>query len=131
MWECYNCSFQNVDAAPVCVKCRARKPLPGEVPQRRSYHASEQASQERLADQVMEKIIPSPPTYKQIYEKWGESTATPQALREELAVLDHHVYAVRDALKTLINIIKNPQVRGRDELIHNAVSTLINWDPEK
>jgi hypothetical protein len=131
MWECYNCSFQNVDAAPVCVKCRARKPLPGETPQRRSYHASEQASQERLADEVMEKIIPSPPSYKQIFEKWGEAGVSAAAMREELAALDYRVYATRDALKMLINVIKNPQVRGRDELIQNAVMKLINWDPEK
>jgi len=35
MWECWNCGFQNVDASPVCSKCRARKPNEGEDPKGR------------------------------------------------------------------------------------------------
>lgn len=130
MWECYHCGFQNVDAAPVCVKCRARKPLPGETPQRRSYHASEQASQERLADQLMGQLIPPPATLKQIAEKWEEAAANKDALREELVRLDYRTHMIREALKLMLSIVKNPQVRGRDEILQNIASSLINWEPQ-
>ena len=52
MWECWNCGFQNVDAAPVCAKCRARKPNEGEDPKGRSFHSMQQAAKERVADEV-------------------------------------------------------------------------------
>lgn len=131
MWECYHCGFQNVDAQPVCIKCRARKPLPGEVPQRRSYHASEMASQERFADLLMAQSFPAPPPFRQVLDRWLETCATPAALPEELALLENRQHALRETLRLLIDVTKNPQSRGKDEKILLALTTLINWDEQK
>lgn len=128
MWECYHCGFQNVDAQPVCIKCRARKPLPGEVIQKRSYHASEQASQERFADEVMALTIPAAPPFKQLLEKWHDTLSAPATLPEELAGLERRQYALREAMRLLIDVIKNPQTRGKDEKILLALTSLVKWD---
>jgi len=130
MWECYHCGFQNVDAAPVCVKCRARKPAPGEVPQRRSYHFAEMASRERYADKVMAQGIPAPPSFEEIREKWAEAAAKPEDLIQELALLEQRVFALREALRLLADIVKNPQARGNDDKLGGVVNTLIHWDEE-
>lgn len=128
MWECYHCGFQNVDAQPVCIKCRARKPLPGEVIEKRSYHASEMASQERFADEVMALTVPAPPPFKQILERWYETFSTPGAVPEEMALIERRQYALRETLRLLIDVIKNPQTRGKEEKILLALTTLVKWD---
>lgn len=130
MWECYHCGFQNVDAQPVCIKCRARKPLPGEVIQKRSYHASEVASQERFADEVMALTVPAAPAFKHILDKWHETMASAPAVPIELAVLERRQYALRETLRLLIDVIKNPQTRGKEEKILLALTTLVKWDEE-
>jgi hypothetical protein len=130
MWECYHCGFQNVDAQPVCIKCRARKPLPGEVIQKRSFHASEVASQERFADEVMALTVPAPPAFKTILDKWHETLANPATIPAELALLERRQYSLRETLRLLIDVIKNPQTRGKEEKILLALTSLVKWDEE-
>ena len=128
MWECYNCAFQNVDTAPVCARCRARKPAYGEKIQRRSYVAQEVASQERAAHQVMDSQIPSPPAARQVEEKWAEAAGSREELFAQLAELEARQYALREALRAVVMILKNPQSKGRVELLQSIVDGLINWD---
>jgi hypothetical protein len=130
MWECYHCGFQNVDAAPVCGKCRARKPLPGEKPKGRSFYAAEIAAQSRYADEVMAQTFPPVPAAKQLREKWQEAAANPVALHQELAKLDQRSYAVREAIRLLINVLRNPQARGVEEQLVNVINTLMDWERE-
>lgn len=128
MWECYNCAFQNVDTSPICARCRARKPAYGEKIQRRSYVAQEVASQERAADSVMDNQIPSPPTAQKIEEKWLDAANSNEELFIQLAEMEARQYALREALRSVVMILKNPQSKGRIELLHSIVDQLINWD---
>lgn len=130
MWECFNCSFQNVDAAPVCAKCRAPKPDPNQPRQGRSFYAAQMASQERLASEVMSLTLPPPPTQKQLAEKWGEAAASPPALSEELQLVERRQYALREAVKLLLQVVKNPQARGNDQQLQNVLQTLRDWEQE-
>jgi hypothetical protein len=128
MWECYNCAFQNVDTSPVCARCRARKPAYGEKIQRRSYHAQELASQERAADMVMDSQIPSPPPAAKVREKWAEAADNSEELFAQLEELEARQYALREALRAVVLVLKNPQSKGRVELLQSIVDGLINWD---
>jgi len=128
MWECYNCAFMNVDTAPVCARCRARKPAYGEKIQRRSYHAQETASKERAAHEVMDNMIPPPPPMHDLHEKWTELIGDNEEACKAFAELEMRQYNTRDALRTLISIIKNPQMKGRNELLQEMVQRLIDWD---
>jgi len=128
MWECYHCGFQNVDAAPVCGKCRARKPLPGEKPKGRSFYAAEIAAQSRYADEVLAQSFAIPPTAKQLQEKWQAALGKPEALQAELANIELREYALREAMRLLLNIMRNPQARGVEDLLVNVVQTLQEWE---
>jgi hypothetical protein len=128
MWECYNCDFRNVDAAPVCAKCRAPKPDPSMPRQGRSYMASQQAAQERVADQVLKQVIPPPPTEKQLREKWTEATGNREELIEELIMMEMRSYALREAINLLVNVVKAPQAKGNDIVLRTVIQTLIDWE---
>ena len=128
MWDCYNCAFQNVDTSPICSRCRARKPEHGEKIKRRSYEAQEEASQERAAGSVMDNLIPSPPSMPAIMEKWEECADSKVELLSQLAVVEHRQYALREAFRSLISVVKNPQNKGRMDVLQSTVQTLIDWD---
>lgn len=130
MWECFNCSFQNVDAAPVCAKCRAPKPDPNQPRQGRSYYAAQMASQERLASEVMSLTLPPPPTAKQLAEKWAEATANAESLAAEMQLVERRQFALREALKLLLQVVKNPQARGNEMQLQNVLTTLRDWEQE-
>ena len=130
MWECFHCGFQNVDAAPVCAKCRARKPLPGETPKGRSFYAAELAAQTRFADQVMATAFPVMPTPKQLQEKWHGALRNPVEFAEELARAEQRQYALRDAIRLLVSVMKNPQARGTEDVLANAMQMLLDWDKD-
>jgi hypothetical protein len=129
MWECFNCDFRNVDAAPVCAKCRTPKPEPGDKRMGRSFYASQVAAQERAADEAMAHTIPTAPTGKRVREKWAEAGASPQ-LTEQLALLERRQYAIREALRLLVNVARSPQARGNDALLSNVIQTLVDWEAE-
>src|SRR3954454_146874 len=103
MWECFNCVFQNVDAAPTCAKCRAPKPEEGAKRMGRSFYASQLAAQERVADEVMVNRIPTAPTAKKVREKWVEAQSKPSDLAEQLALVERRQYAIREAIRLLVN----------------------------
>jgi len=128
MWECYNCGFQNVDAAPVCAKCRARKPAPGEKRKGRSFHAMQEAAKERYADEVMAQAFPPIPSAKELRDKWQDAVAKPEELIEELAILERREYAIREAIRLVLQAAKNPQARGVEDILANAHLTLLNWE---
>jgi hypothetical protein len=128
MWECYNCTFQNVDAAPVCAKCRAPKPDPNAPRQGRTFYAAQTASQERLASEVMGMTLPPPPTALKLSEKWTAAAASPELLAEELGLLERREYALREAVRQLLQIVKNPQARGNDAQLNNVLAALRDWD---
>ena len=128
MWECYNCAFQNVDTAPICARCRARKPERGEKISRRSYVAQEEASKERAAHSVMDNLIPSPLPLSQIKDKWAECSGNEAELLAQLAVIEHRQFALREAFRSLISVVKNPQNKGRMDVLQSTVQTLIDWD---
>jgi hypothetical protein len=130
MWECYNCAFQNVDAAPICAKCRAPKPDPNQPRQGRTFYAAQIASQERLASEVMSAQWAPPPTQKKLMEKWADAAHSPAALAEEMALLERRDYALREAMKLLVQVVKNPQARGNDINLQNVLVTLQNWEQE-
>jgi len=129
MWECFNCDFQNVDAAPICAKCRAPKPEEGAKRMGRSFYASQLAAQEKVADQVMENRIPPAPTAKKVRDKWAEAQAAP-ALAEQLALVERREYALREAIRLLVNVVKNPQARNNDALLSNVIQALVDWEIE-
>jgi hypothetical protein len=130
MWECFNCDFQNVDAAPICAKCRAPKPEPGAKRMGRSFYASQQAAQEKVADQVMENRIPPAPTAKKVREKWTEAHGKAADMADQLALIERRQYATREAIRLLVNVVKNPQARNNDALLSNVIQTLVDWELE-
>lgn len=130
MWECFNCAFNNVDAAPICAKCRAPKPDPNQPRQGRSFYASQIASQERLASEVMSSAWPPPPTHKKLLEKWASACTSPAALAEQMALLERRDYALREALRLLLGVVKNPQARGNEVTLQNVLNTLASWENE-
>lgn len=129
MWECFNCDFQNVDAAPICAKCRAPKPEEGAKRQGRNFYASQVAARERAADEVMVNRIPPAPTAKKIRDKWIEAGASDK-LTEQLALVERRQYALREALRLLISVARTPQSKGNDALLSNALQTLVDWEAE-
>ena len=130
MWECYVCSFQNVDAAPVCAKCRARKPAPGEEPKGRNYGALTEAARMREADKMMEYKLPAAPSFSELKEKWEDITQNPSTIHIEMARLEHRQYAIRDGMQQLVSLIKNPHQRGADDLLKGVLRMLKTWDGE-
>ena len=130
MWECYVCSFQNVDAAPVCAKCRARKPAPGEEPRGRDYSAMTEAARSREAERVMEFTLPGAPSLAELKEKWRDITLNPAGIHNELAKLELRQYATRDAMQLLVSVLRNPNQRGVDDVLKNAIRLLKNWDED-
>ncbi len=130
MWECYNCAFQNVDTSPVCTRCRARKPAPGEKVRKQSYTNQTTASMERLADSVRESSIPPAPTLDELKDKWNDLGVDHTAIKEQTAILEARQYAIREAMKLLITIVKNPQAKGKEEKLANIVQILVDWDGE-
>jgi len=131
MWECYVCGFQNVDAAPVCVKCRARKPAPGEKPKGRSFHAMQETARAREADRMMQQQLAPAPAMHQLEASWREITVDPAEVPLELAKLDRRDYALRDAIRLLIDVTKNPQAAGRDEKLAMAINLLVDWEQDE
>jgi hypothetical protein len=129
MWECFNCDFQNVDAAPTCAKCRAPKPEPGAKRMGRSFYASQLAAQEKVADEVRAGAIPPAPTAKKVREKWAEAGSS-AALAEQLALLERRDYQLREAIRLLVNVVKNPQARNNDAALGNVIQTLVDWELE-
>jgi|WetSurMetagenome_2_1015567.scaffolds.fasta_scaffold818370_1 hypothetical protein len=130
MWECYVCSFQNVDAAPVCAKCRARKPAPGEEPRGRDYTAMTEAARSREAERMMEFQLPGAPALSELKDKWREITLNPAGIHNELAKLELRQYATRDALQLIVSVLRNPNQRGVDDLLKNAILLLKTWDED-
>ena len=128
MWECWNCGFQNVDAAPVCVKCRARKPKPGEKPQGRSYATMQLSAQERAVDQMMGERLPMPPQRSELEKKWNEIQANPQEIYEEMIALEQRTHALRESLRQLIQYVKSPDARGADEILAASYRALLEWE---
>lgn len=131
MWECYNCAFQNVDTSPVCSRCRARKPAPGEKMKGRNYHAQQESAKERAAEDLREQSIPTPPPVVETRKKWQEDVDDLKANWEELAKLEQRQHAMRESIKLLIGVIKNPQVRNKEDIIANAAQVLIDWDADE
>ncbi|GEM_PF-5490055 len=130
MWECWNCGFQNVDAAPVCAKCRARKPEEGEKPKGRSFHNMQQAAKERVADEVLSKTFPPVPDLDDLREQWQEIMASPGGVPAEMARLEMRQFRLRECVRQLLNHARNPQAKGSDELLINIYNRLLTWDEE-
>jgi len=128
MWECWNCGFQNVDASPVCSKCRARKPNEGEDPKGRSFHSMQQAAKERVADEVMANKFPLMPTMEKLREDWQEIAANPANIPAEMAKIEFRQYRIRESMRLLLNVVKNPQAKGIDEMMVNIYNMLLNWE---
>jgi hypothetical protein len=130
MWECFNCDFQNVDAAPTCAKCRAPKPEAGSKRMGRSFYASQLAAQEKVADEVRAGAIPPAPTAKKVRDKWTEAQGSATDMAEQLALMERRQYAIREAIRLLVNVVKNPQARNNDALLGNVIQTLVDWELE-
>lgn len=128
MWECWNCGFQNVEAAPVCAKCRARKPNEGEDPKGRSFHSMQQAAKERVADEVLAKKFPPMPDLVELKEDWQNIAANPGNIPTELAKLEFRQHKMRESLRMMLNVMKNPQAKGMDEMLINIYNMILNWD---
>ena len=131
MWECYNCAFQNVDTSPVCSRCRARKPAPGEKIKGRSYHAQQETARERAAEDLREQSIPAPSPVGVLRRKWQEDVSDLPANWLELAKLEQRCQALRESIKLLIGVIKNPQIRNKEDVIANAAQVLLDWDADE
>src|SRR5688500_16608547 len=130
MWECFNCDFQNVDAAPTCAKCRAPKPDEGAKRMGRSFYASQLAAQERVADEVLVNKIPPAPTAKKMRGKWTEAHGSANDMADQLALIERRQYALREAIRLLVNVVKSPQARNNDAVLNNVIQTLVDWEVE-
>lgn len=128
MWECWNCGFQNVDAAPVCAKCRARKPAEGESRKGRSFHSMQEAAKERVADEVLAKTFPPIPDLEDLREQWQDILANPSQIPQELSRIERRQLKLREGMRLLLNIVKSPQAKGVDEMMINVYNTLLFWD---
>lgn len=127
MWECWNCGFQNVDAAPVCAKCAARKPEEGEKLKGRSFHNMEQSAKERYADEVMSQAFPPVPDLDELVEDWTEIAGKPGAIPKALAKLEMRQYRMREVLRLMLGTVKNPQAKGTEEKLVNIYNMLLDW----
>jgi hypothetical protein len=130
MWECFNCDFQNVDAAPTCAKCRAPKPEEGAKRMGRSFYASQLAAQERVADEVMVNKIPAAPTAKKVRDKWAAAHGSANDMADQLAQIERRQYAIREAIRLLVNVVKSPQARNNEAVLSNVIQTLVDWELE-
>jgi hypothetical protein len=130
MWECWNCGFQNVDAAPVCAKCRARKPAEGETRKGRSFHNMQEAARERVADEVLAKTFPPIPEQEDMREDWQDVMNNSARVPHELARLERRQLKLREAMRLLLNAVKNPKAKGIDEMLINVYNTLLFWDDD-
>jgi len=130
MWECWNCGFQNVDAAPVCAKCRARKPAEGEVHKGRSFHNMQEAARERVADEVLSKNFPAIPELEEIREDWQQVMDNSMRVPHELARMERRQLKLREAMRLLLNVVKNPKAKGIDEMLINVYNTLLFWEDD-
>ncbi|MDQ3022778.1 MAG: hypothetical protein M3R04_00100 [bacterium] len=130
MWECFNCDFKNVDAAPTCAKCRAPKPEEGAKRMGRSFYASQLAAQEKVADEVRAGAIPPAPTAKKVRDKWAEAQGDAAAMTEQLAAVERRQYALRESIRQLVNVVRNPQARNNEQALGNVIQTLVDWELE-
>lgn len=130
MWECWNCGFQNVDAAPVCAKCRARKPAEGEVRKGRSFHSMQEAARERVADEVLAKSFPAIPELEELREDWQGVLDNSVRVPHELARLERRQLKLREAMRLMLNVVKNPKAKGVDEMLINVYNTLLFWEDD-
>jgi hypothetical protein len=88
------------------------------------------AAQSRLADKVMAQNLPPVPTVNDLLEKWEDLGKDSEKTRAEMVILENRLYALREALKQLAGVVKNPQARGVDERLASVVQLLINWDKQ-
>ena len=99
----------------------------------RSFHVQQQAAQERVAGEMMSHVIPAPPTIKRLRDKWLEAFDKKgrDAVIEELVAIELRTYAMREAIKLVVNMLRNPQARGSDVQMANIMQTLIEWEGEQ
>lgn len=132
MWQCSNCSYSNVDAAPVCNKCRGVRPLSDEDLSRSTGGAKYQlqmvAARDKAAVEALEKSFSNTPPLADLIVNWGKCTENPANIHLDLARLEKQQFAIRDSLRLLISVMRNPRALGNDELIDDASRMLKNWD---
>jgi hypothetical protein len=96
----------------------------------RSFYASQLAAQERVADEVMVNKIPTAPTGKKVREKWVEAHGSVNDMADQLALVERRQYAIREAIRLLVNVARNPQARNNDAVLNNVIQALIDWEVE-
>jgi hypothetical protein len=121
-----------VDAAPVCNKCRGVRPLSAEELSRSTggakYLLQMVAARDKAAVEALEKSYSTTPALADLISNWGKCTENPANIHIDLARLEKQQYAIRDALRLLISVMKNPRALGNDELIDDASRMLKNWN---
>ncbi|MCB1188643.1 hypothetical protein KDL29_15890 [bacterium] len=132
MWQCAKCNYSNVDAAPVCNKCRAVKPVSDEdlaaSTGGNKYQMQMVAARDKAAVEVLEKSFSPNPPLEDLVSYWGKCTDNPANIHLDLARIEKQQYALRDSIRLLVSVLKNPRALGNPELIDDALRMLKNWD---
>lgn len=132
MWQCAKCNYSNVDAAPVCNKCRAVKPISDEEMEGSTGGAKYQmqmvAARDKAAVEVLEKSFTPTPPLEELQNYWSKCTDNPANIHLDLARIEKQQYALRDSIRLMISVLKNPRALGNTELIEDASRMLKNWD---
>ena len=132
MWQCAKCNYSNVDAAPVCNKCRAVKPLTDSDLEGSTggskYQMQMVAARDKAAVEVLENSFVSNPPLEDLVNYWSKCTDNPANIHVELARLEKQQFALRDSIRLLVSVLKNPRALGNPELIEDASRMLKNWD---
>lgn len=131
MWQCAKCNYSNVDAAPVCNKCRAVKPVKDEDMAHSTGGAKYQMqmvqARDKAAVEVLEKSFTTAPKINELEQYWSKCTDNPANIHVELARIEKQQYAIRDSIRLLISVLKNPRSLGNAELLDDALRMLKNW----
>jgi hypothetical protein len=83
-----------------------------------------------VADEVRAGAIPPAPTAKKVREKWDAAHGKASDMAEQLALLERRQYAIRESIRQLVNVVKNPQARNNDQALNNVIQTLVDWELE-
>jgi hypothetical protein len=90
----------------------------------------QEAARERVADEVLAKTFPPIPEQEDLREEWQDILNNSARVPHELARLERRQLKLREALRLLLNAVKNPKAKGIDEMLINVYNTLLFWDDD-
>ena len=85
------------------------------------------AARDKAAVEVLENSFSKTPSVEDLISYWSKCTENPSNIHLELARLEKQQYAIRDSIRLLLSVLKNPKALANQELIDDASRMLKNW----